>query len=360
MGSGGSSDSGSGGAPDAGSGGAPDAGSGGVPDAGSTGGVDEGGAAGNQSGGEAGSGASTGKVRVYIVSTTDRNSGLVELLGMADLSFASGRNVVIKPNFNSANPYPATTHNDTISGVASALKNAGAGHLTFAESSGTTETANAFATKGIPALCDAHGMTLVNYDDLGAEDFESFSFGGMRWPGGSVAIPRLVRSNNAVVLLPVLKTHVWGEMTLSMKLAVGLVPTQRRWDELHPSGRGSIELVPEISKGFTADLIVLDAIKGFKAGGPDEGTECSPGLLIAGNDRVAVDAVGLAVLKIQGAVKGGGIAGGGTPFGAIFSQGQIRRAVEIGVDQARSPEDIELVGNDEAVLAEIRAMLDQG
>jgi uncharacterized protein (DUF362 family) len=144
-------------------------------------------------------------------------------------------------------------------------------------------------------------------------------------------------------------------MTLSMKLAVGLVQTQRRWDELHPGGGGSIELVPEISKGFKADLIVLDAIEGFKSGGPDEGTKCSPGLLIAGNDRVAVDAVGLAVLKLQGAVKGGG-----TPFGPIFSQGQLRRAVEIGVDDARSPADIELLGNDDAVLREIRAMLDEG
>jgi len=60
-----------------------------------------------------------------------------------------------------------------------------------------------------------------------------------------------------------------------------------------------------------------------------------PGVVIAGRDRVAVDAVGVAVLRLMGT----------TPevsAGEVFQQEQIRRAVELGIG-VDSPEKIELV-----------------
>jgi uncharacterized protein (DUF362 family) len=62
--------------------------------------------------------------------------------------------------------------------------------------------------------------------------------------------------------------------------------------------------------------------------------------MIAGTDRVAVDAVGLAVLKEVGAND----AIMGTP---IFRQEQMARAVEVGLG-IRGPDEIELVSDDEA------------
>jgi len=78
-------------------------------------------------------------------------------------------------------------------------------------------------------------------------------------------------------------------------------------------------------------------------------------VFLAGTDRVAMDAVGVALLRRWGT----------TPEvsqGPIFQQEQIARAVELGLG-VKSPEDIELVTGDEeseVYAAEIRAILEQG
>jgi uncharacterized protein (DUF362 family) len=77
--------------------------------------------------------------------------------------------------------------------------------------------------------------------------------------------------------------------------------------------------------------------------------------MIAGDDRVAVDAVGLAVLKELGsndAIMGR----------KIFEQEQIARAVELGLG-ARGPADIELVTADpesQAYAKKLEGILAQG
>ena len=45
----------------------------------------------------------------------------------------------------------------------------------------------------------------------------------------------------------------------------------------------------------------MDGIKAFVTGGPEKGKEVEPDLLLASKDRVAIDAVGVAILKMYGA-----------------------------------------------------------
>ncbi len=78
-------------------------------------------------------------------------------------------------------------------------------------------------------------------------------------------------------------------------------------------------------------------------------------MVIAGHDRVAVDAVGLAMLKSLGANQA--IMGRG-----IFQQEQIARAVELGLG-ASGPDAIEIVTADaesRAVADDLRKILAQG
>jgi uncharacterized protein (DUF362 family) len=78
-------------------------------------------------------------------------------------------------------------------------------------------------------------------------------------------------------------------------------------------------------------------------------------VFVAGTDRVAVDAVGLAILKDLGSND----AIMGTP---IFAQEQIARAVEVGLG-AGGPGDIELVSDDAEGLsyaARLEGILAQG
>jgi uncharacterized protein (DUF362 family) len=61
-------------------------------------------------------------------------------------------------------------------------------------------------------------------------------------------------------------------------------------------------------------------------------------VILAGNDRVAIDAVGVAILRLFGTTPA-------VSQGPIFSLQQIARAAELGVG-IKSPDQIELVSGD--------------
>ena len=79
------------------------------------------------------------------------------------------------------------------------------------------------------------------------------------------------------------------------------------------------------------------------AGGPAVGKKVTPGVIIAGTDRVAVDAVGVAILRRYGTTAD-------VRRGEIFDQEQIARAAEfsLGID---SPSRISFAVPDEASAA---------
>ncbi len=60
-------------------------------------------------------------------------------------------------------------------------------------------------------------------------------------------------------------------------------------------------MIAELNTGYTPDLVVLDGVSAFTDGGPSRGELKAGIVIIAGDDRVAVDAVGLAMLKSPGA-----------------------------------------------------------
>ena len=97
-------------------------------------------------------------------------------------------------------------------------------------------------------------------------------------------------------------------------------------------------MIAEINAGYHPDLIVLDGVQAFVNGGPDQGELVNAKVILAGTDRVAVDAVGVALLRYYGT----------TPEvsrGAIFEQEQLARAVQLGIGIS-SAKQIELVTPD--------------
>jgi uncharacterized protein (DUF362 family) len=83
----------------------------------------------------------------------------------------------------------------------------------------------------------------------------------------------------------------------------------------------------------------MDSVEIFVKGGPARGERVEANVVLASRDRVALDAVGVAILRRFGT----------TPEvsrGSVFEQEQIARAVELGLG-ARGPEEIELLTEDE-------------
>ncbi|MGD2136149.1 MAG: DUF362 domain-containing protein, partial [Gemmatimonadales bacterium] len=271
--------------------------------------------------------------RVVLVRTADRRQGVALVLRLFDPQGIGGKRVVVKPNFNSADPAPASTHMDTLGQLVTELHERDARDITLGESSGPPRTRSVMEDKGVFDLASDLRFDVVNFEEIAEGDWTYVGPEGTHWPEG-FHLPRLVTDAEYLVSTCCLKTHGFGGVfTMSLKLSVGLTPKNIRGG-MHRSPHMR-RMIAELNAGYRPQLIVLDGVSAFTDGGPSRGELKQANVVIAGDDRVAVDAVGLAVLKELGSND----AIMGRP---IFEQEQMARAVELNLG-ARGPADIELV-----------------
>ncbi len=120
-------------------------------------------------------------------------------------------------------------------------------------------------------------------------------------------------------------------------------------NELHGSAHQR-EMIAEINQAYQPKLILLDGMEAFIDGGPDRGTKVAPGVILAGSDRVAMDALAVAILRYYGTTAE-------VRRGPIFEQQQIARAVELNLGVSK-PDDIEIVTPDASSAEFARALTD--
>ena len=304
-----------------------------------------------------------GRSRVSLVKTEEREEGVraaVELLQIPSDTF-SDKEVVLKPNFNSADPFPGSTHNDTLAALVKFLKERGARGVIVADRSGMGVTRLVMQMKGIFDLAGEMGFEAIPTDELPAEGWEHLPLEGSHWRRG-VEMPKLFLQADHIVQTCCLKTHRFGgQFTMSLKNSVGMIARYSVEDgydymrELHSSPRMQ-EMIAEINLAYEPTLVVMDALEAFVRGGPEAGTKENPGVIVASWDRVALDAVGVAILRMYQTTAA-------VARGRIFDQAQIRRAVELGLG-ASSPEEIELIPADDpgslVIAQKVREILAQG
>jgi uncharacterized protein (DUF362 family) len=280
---------------------------------------------------------------VYLVRTTDRAEGIRRGLAVLGIPAARGKRVAIKPNLNSADEFPASTHMDTLDALVRQFRAAGAGEIVVADRSGMGNTRSVMERKGVFSQAGRLGYRAVVLDETPAEGWTEERLPGGHWSRG-VLFPRLFQEADLLVQTCCLKTHRYGgHFTLSLKNSVGMVAKFSPRDnynymgELHGSSFQR-QMIAEINQLYRPAMIVLDGIEGFTDGGPESGTLVRPEVMLLGVDRVAVDAVGVAVLRIHG--------GNATVSrGRVFDQEQIARAVRLGLG-ARGPDGIDLLADD--------------
>ncbi|MDR0917511.1 MAG: DUF362 domain-containing protein [Oscillospiraceae bacterium] len=292
------------------------------------------------------------KATVYLVSTDDRSVGARRCLDFFGVPDYSGKTVYVKPNFNTADPAPGSTHNDTLEALLAAVRAANPKTITLGERSGPADAAQVFAQRGIPALCEKYGTELLNLEKLPPDGWVKIERPDLHWAGGYFEVPRALLDADAVVATCCLKTHGFGGVySNSLKLAVGFTP--KDMGRLHtPDIR---KLIAEINLAYTPDFVLSDAVEVFTDGGPMSGTRRNANLMLISSDRIALDAVGLAILKNLGS----NAAIMDTP---IFAQDQIARAVELNLGVS-SPDEIEIVTDDDAseqIAAQVREVLARG
>ena len=278
------------------------------------------------------------KTKVTLVKTSDRRTGINKAVDLLGIDPVGGKNVLLKPNFNTADPYPGSTHNDTLEQLILNLKGMGAKGITIGERSGPPNTADVLSQKGIYDLCRRHDAGIINFEDLPPEDWVKVKPKHSHWINGFL-VARPVIDSDCTVVTCCLKTHGYGGVfTMSLKLSVG-VTHKKNMSELHSSFINMRRMIAEINQAYTPSLIVLDGMEAFVDGGPMHGTKKRADVILAGTDRIAIDAVGLAVLKQLGSNKD-------IMKRKIFQQEQIARAVELGLGIS-GPEGIEIVTDDD-------------
>jgi hypothetical protein len=62
------------------------------------------------------------KARVSLVRTSDRAAGVTQSVDLLGINPVKGKKVLLKPNFNTADAYPGSTHNDTLISLIRKLK----------------------------------------------------------------------------------------------------------------------------------------------------------------------------------------------------------------------------------------------
>lgn len=277
------------------------------------------------------------KTNVSLIKTSDRASGVKRAIEILNINPVQGKDVLLKPNFNTADPFPGSTHNDTLANLIIHLKDMGAKTITIGERSGPPNTADVLREKGIYEICKKLDVGLINFEELKPDEWVRIKPENSHWRNG-FDVARPVINSKCIVSTCCLKTHAYGGVfTMSLKLSVGITH-KRNMAELHSSLLDMRKMIAEINQAYTPSLIILDAIEAFVDGGPATGLKKRADLIIAGTDRIAIDAIGLAVLKELGSNKA--IMGK-----KIFEQEQIARAVELGLG-VKDPEDIEIITDD--------------
>jgi len=215
----------------------------------------------------------------------------IALLGSLEHIIGKGDKVLLKPNFNSQDPYPGSTDLVFLHAGVELLLEAGA-KVTIGESSGGMwrPTRKVFKKVGMFELARDLGVELIAFDDK-PDDWVRVRVNGDYL--SSVCMPRSAYEADKIVYLPCLKTHNLARFSGALKLAVGFVhPGERR--ALH--ARHLEQKIAEISLCWQPDLIIMDGRKAFVSGGPAKGQLVEPEVVLASGDLVAIDVEAIKVL----------------------------------------------------------------
>jgi uncharacterized protein (DUF362 family) len=266
---------------------------------------------------------------IFIAGASDRAAAVQYICNNIDLSGVSGSEIAIKANYNSADPPPASTHIETLDALCGVILAEKPRNLTLAERSGMGNTRDVLEECGVFSLAKKRGFSTIVLDEFDRSGWKEIQSPGLHWSRGFFIADVFARADR-VVQTCCLKTHRFGgHFTMSLKNSVGLIAKRVPginhdfMRELHGSlnQRG---MIAEINKFYRTDLVVMDAMDGFSTGGPDKGKLIHPGVIIAGADRVAIDVVGVALLRTYGTTDD-------VMKGRIIEQEQIARAAELGI-----------------------------
>jgi len=226
-----------------------------------------------------------------------------------------GDTILVKANFNTADPPPASSDPQFVKAVIELLYEHGAGQVVLGESSMISlSTRDILREAGMLQAAEEAGAEVVIFDE---GEWVTVKTGGRCLR--KVALARTGLEAEKIVYVCCLKTHRFADFTVSLKLAMGFV---RRRDRVGMHLWRLSEKLAELDLAIAPHLIIVDGRRCFISGGPSSGELREPNLILASGDRIAMDVEGLKIIQSYP---------GHSLKKSPWELTMIRRAVELGV-----------------------------
>jgi uncharacterized protein (DUF362 family) len=143
--------------------------------------------------------------------------------------------------------------------------------------------------------------TKARYVDLNHDDVRPLKLQSSFTKLKQLYFPETILKADLLVSMPKLKTHHWAGVTLSMKNMFGLIPgSVYGWPKNTLHWAGIPESILDINSTLPIpQFAIVDGIVGMEGNGPIQGEPRHCGVLIFGDDLVAVDATAARLMKID-------------------------------------------------------------
>lgn len=210
-----------------------------------------------------------------------------------------GKRVVLKPNLVEFDSETAiNTSPALVLAALEACRALGAASVKIAEGPGHRRTTW--------DLAEAAGYfdTILDFEsaftDLNLDEVSEVALPRSAKGLHSLWLPRTALDCDLLISLPKMKTHHWAGVTLGMKNLFGLVPgAVYGWPKNVLHWAGIDESILAINSAVPNMFTIVDGVEGMEGNGPIQGRRKHAGVLVAGADRVAVDATCCRIMGVN-------------------------------------------------------------
>jgi uncharacterized protein (DUF362 family) len=231
-------------------------------------------------------------VRVKFVDYDRSVTRALDLIGVASRLPDKGL-IIIKPNLTCSDGPPVTTNVGAAEAVYKYCKANSKAEVAIGEGCGTGTTEETFRANGYTRMAKKYDIRLIDFNSSEAVLARNKKALQLK----ELYIPEIIRQA-FIISLPVLKDHSFTRTTVAMKNMFGIAPApfySGSWNKSKLHSPSTHKSVVDICLYKKPDLSVVDAAVAL-TGMHLSGKHKKIGLIVAGFDPVAVDAVGSRLL----------------------------------------------------------------
>ncbi len=210
-----------------------------------------------------------------------------------------GKSILLKPNLVGLDPEGfINTHPAVIAAARECFLRMGAAQVLVGDGPALNRDTEAILES--VRLREHLGPLKNAFVDLNLDDVERVTLPTHASRLRELYLPKTCMGVDFVVSMAKLKTHHWAGVTLSMKNMFGIVPGAcYGWPKNVLHWAGIDRAILDINAAARPDFAIVDGIVGMEGNGPTQGKPKASGVLVFGNDPVAVDATCCRVMGLK-------------------------------------------------------------